>query len=512
MKALTFHIRLLEPMLVAQADSGEENSAISLPFIPGSALRGALIARYLQSHVSPDLAGDQDAQRLFFNGDVCFLNAYPWRENARLLPRPMSWYTEKEQLEMDNAEIWDMAVDPNPDPEPRQPKAPKGEFCHLTGSDVPLYAPHRQVNVHIALQDPNRRDDRNTVFRYDALAEGEVFAGVILGDDKADLKTIQDLFAPDEIHIGRAHTAGYGRAKIEADTIVDDWDEYLPDEDEVSPLIITLLSDTILRGEDGQIGGSSPAVLAQAIGLPQDTKPLRTYYRQKLVAGFNRKWSLPLVQSWGIEAGSVFVYEVNSAIDSEIIRTCVERGIGERRAEGFGRVAVGWQTQPMLQRISSNTYPESPPPLSPESKDLAQEMAGRRLRLLLEQKLVAAVNGVALKKPLPQNTQLSRVRTAVQQAILKGNVTLIQDHLNSLKGAKRQFETARVGGTPMGNWIAARVEKLDVLEQVWKSASMPVVAGETATFTNEIKTEFTARLIDGVMKKAIRMNQKEAVS
>ncbi len=50
MKAILYRLRLLEPVLVAQAGAGEENSAVALPYIPGSAIRGALAARWLAGH------------------------------------------------------------------------------------------------------------------------------------------------------------------------------------------------------------------------------------------------------------------------------------------------------------------------------------------------------------------------------------------------------------------------------------------------------------------------------
>jgi len=510
MKALTYHLCLLEPVLVAQAESGEENSAISLPFIPGSALRGALIARYLRDHSTDDLAGDDTARRLFFDGSVCYLNAYPWIEHYRLLPKPMSWFTEKIHVDTEDAEIWDLAVNPEPAPEPEQPKPPKGEFCKLTERDTILYSPFRQVNVHIALQDPNRRGVENTVYRYDALAEGEVFAGIVLAEDEADLKTIQSLFEPDEIHIGRAHTAGYGLVKIVAQPIIPSWDEYMSGEDpENGKTIVTFLSDIILRGKNGQLGGDVFPAVAQALGLPEGIKPENAYFRLRLVAGFNRKWSLPLVQTWAIETGSTFVYKTEAGADPEVLHARVEKGIGERRVEGFGRVAVNWQTQPEVKRTGYRSDPVSPPTLSHASKELAGEMAKRRLRILLDSKLVAAVNGVELSENMPQNAQLSRVRNAAQQALLKKNISLVGDHLNDLKKvARNQFETARAAKTPIFDWIKERVEKRDVLEQIWKSEPMPAVAGETAVLTDELKIEYTARLIDGVMKKAIRQNQQ----
>ncbi|MDX9955153.1 MAG: CRISPR-associated RAMP protein Csx10, partial [Anaerolineae bacterium] len=84
MKALTYQLRLLEPVLVSQAETGEENSAIGLPFVPGSAVRGALAARYAQAHPQGDLAEDPATRALFLDGTVTFLNAYPAPDGRRL--------------------------------------------------------------------------------------------------------------------------------------------------------------------------------------------------------------------------------------------------------------------------------------------------------------------------------------------------------------------------------------------------------------------------------------------
>ena len=82
MRACTFQLRLLEPVLVARAESGEENSAVGLPFVPGSTLRGALVARFLERNPIANLATDARARRLFLDGTTCFLNAYPCRDEG----------------------------------------------------------------------------------------------------------------------------------------------------------------------------------------------------------------------------------------------------------------------------------------------------------------------------------------------------------------------------------------------------------------------------------------------
>jgi hypothetical protein len=137
-------------------------------------------------------------------------------------------------------------------------------------------------------------------------------------------------------------------------------------------------------------------------------------------------------------------------------------------------------------------------------------MANRRLRLLLDRQLAAAVNGVRLTNP-PKNSQLSRVRNAAQQALVAGDFAAMSKHLANLKGAREQFEKARIGRTPMDRWIEERVSKLDVeiQLQLGQPPALPEVAGQKAQLTQELRIEYAARLIDGVMKRAAKLNQKK---
>jgi CRISPR-associated protein Csx10 len=506
MKALTYRLRLLEPVLVAQAEGGEENSAVGLPFIPGSAVRGALVARYLARNAIANLATDGKARRLFLDGAICFLNAYPWLEDSRLLPRPLSWFVEKDRVGDLSAPILDGAVAPVGSL--KQPKPPPGEFCALTGDEVALHTPLRQMNVHIALINANRRGEENKVYRYDALAEGAVFAGVVLAREASELEGIETLLAPEELQIGAAHTAGYGRVKIEAVDRPAYWEEYLPGGDpDDGVLVVTLISDAILRGEGGQVGADLDKALSAALGLPA-VGPLRACRRVRVVAGFNRKWSLPLTQSWALQAGSVIVYAGGAGLDRAALQAAEEEGIGERRAEGFGRVAINWHTHAFLNRYEFQPDVPSPPDLSGGSKALAKQMAQRRLRLLLEQYLAGAVSRLE-PAPRPPNAQLSRVRNAVQEGLARGDLGPVLAHLRDLKGAREQFERARVASVPLLTWIKGRAEGLDVDTQLLRGAPLPKVAGEEAGLTRELRVEYTGRLIDGLMKKAIKKNQED---
>ena len=141
-------------------------------------------------------------------------------------------------------------------------------------------------------------------------------------------------------------------------------------------------------------------------------------------------------------------------------------------------------------------------------------MADRRLRLLLERRLAEEISLVSVGNR-PQNAQLSRVRNAAQEilgqdAAYPESLQPILDLLDSLKGAREQFEKARVSKTSMLRWIQERARQQDVEKQLLQGRDLPQVAGERAKLSAEMRAEFTARLIDGVMKKAIQQNQKEA--
>src|SRR6266853_1634635 len=103
MKALTLTIELLEPMLATGLE-GDPNAGVSLKYVAGSVLRGAVIGLYLrdkrtklnlQGNVELDLSNESE-RSLFFNGKVLYLNAYPQSEGKRSLPVPLSWLKEKD--------------------------------------------------------------------------------------------------------------------------------------------------------------------------------------------------------------------------------------------------------------------------------------------------------------------------------------------------------------------------------------------------------------------------------
>lgn len=497
MKALVFRIRALAPLLITRLGAGEENSSTAFDFIPGSVLRGLAVNLYLGKKSVGDAVADPACRRLFFDGTVRYLNAYPLNPlGERTLPRPLSWRVNKAERENQRATIYDFAVAPE---ELDAPVPPPGAFCWRDEDDVWLCDPDRHVCVHNASEDRNvKGKGKSVVYRYEAIAEGAAFGGVILAEDAGDLEVLRQLLDQVEVSVGGSRSAGYGRVRIGDLKIVEDWREYDPDEDlEDEIVIVTLLSDAILRDKNGQPTTDLHGVLPW--------RHLRAYREVRVVGGFNRKWGLPLVQMPALEAGSVYVYRA-SEVDPAYLKRLELEGIGERRTEGFGRIAVNWHTRAQLTRrpiVDRWSTLAAASELSQESRQLALRMAERRFRMALDRNLVGALTRLKIEHP-PSKAQLSRLRLVLRRAWYRKDGRLVIGHLEGLKGARAQFERARVGGRRFLAWLKDGIEREELWQDYLRPEELPSLAGVVPEPTSELKAEYTLRLLDALVQRTLK--------
>jgi CRISPR-associated protein Csx10 len=103
-----------------------------------------------------------------------------------------------------------------------------------------------------------------------------------------------------------------------------------------------ILQDELLRYE-GIISGERLRVLA---GLPEEEKPFELLYHSasmRRMMGWQELWGLPRAHEYAIDAGSVFLFSLRQPLDETLAQalfTLEERSIGQRRAEGFGRISI----------------------------------------------------------------------------------------------------------------------------------------------------------------------------
>jgi len=518
MKIVTYRITLMEPAL-ATSLQGDPNSAVAYDHLPGSVLRGVIIGLQMRENNQKQLKlTDSAVRRRFFDGRVRFLNAYLVIEGQRSLPTPRSWEQDKHAEGEDKLIITDRALSaPLSDSEdnihskkPGKPKSLGGSFCTTPDGTNTVYTaqPQHIISVHTERDRTKGRslgEGQGTLYRYDALASEQVFEAMILCDQDDDAKFFVNLFKKyPEITLGGARSAGYGRARL-SDVHNRDVRREVTASDSIDAdrFTLTLLSDVILRDANGQYmldADTFCQLIVKHLGLSNEQVTVKQVFKSEgLVGGFNRKWGLPLPQMPTLTMGSVFVLTVSS-LDADQIDALFDYrdrlewfGIGERRAEGFGRVAVNWQQYEFLTK--KDVVPmvvEKPATLSPASAQLWRVMQGRIDRQHSDQQILEKANRIVLEpiRRLPPKSQINHLRQIVASELLKENpnmavITGQKGFLENIAGKKaaQAFKDARVDGQPMDDWLKSH------------------------TASNDLRG--TLRLIDAVLARAAKIKKRE---
>jgi len=530
MKVLNYQVVLDEPVLASSLD-GDPNDAESYPYLPGSLLRGALIRCYQQTLGAQCDATDHLFRRLFLDNTCRFLNAYPVVDRHRSLPIPRSWHLNKVDEVETGKTVQDFAVDEPQDDE--QYRLLPRPFCLLDvdQEQITVIAPDKQLQVHTQRHPQKGRatKEEGAVFRYAALAEGQRFAAAILCDHDADAEILQALLS-NELLLGGSRTGGYGRARIDNVSEQDmHWREtgtpYTELDDDI--LTITLLSPALLRADHGCYA-VSPQVLTKAlnVGLESSVEvlppPQKAFLAAESLGGFNRTWNLPLTQALACAAGSVLVYQGIRLSDTA--RQKLENfGIGERRAEGFGRVAVNWVGQEQWI-IHVPLPPAGTAPVDIESetgKQLAKVMQQRRLRRKLDEQVL--IRSKFFKKNMklpaqPDKTQLARLRSRIKAELLKAepdlnSVTEFCSEVESRSSARSKWDRMRMSdGRTLLEWLRDRCGETQ--PQQWRQLLglnigneqiVSTIGGVAASIDDAaLRREYLLRLFDALLARIMK--------
>ena len=541
MPTLVITLKTLEPLL-ATSFKGDPNSDVSYEYIPGSMLRGALIGRYLRWYRQHELDLDNDeVQRLFFSDqDTRYLNAYIVGNSIRMLPIPRSWRKEKGESQTESAlQVCDFSIEGDEDDLVSPKGFTDGEFWYRKGSSVYSHRPERRVNVHNqrdrtkgrSSKKENTPDTEGAVFRYEALDAGQTFQAAILCTEP-DVETFQKLLKDSDIKLGGSRSAGYGHAKLTVEEIAD-WQESnvsVSDRAGEEGTTLTLLSHTLLCNEWGQ-PTADPNLLTEAINHTLGTEVLTAvshiFSSSTLIGGFNRKWGLPLPQVPALAAGTVLVFE-DETLTTEQIEQLELNGIGDRRNEGFGRVAVNIHPNRVfsLNKLESVTTPEMPTIETVDAINIADKMAERLLRQKLERQLKQELQKSKLKRSSDgsmaiSNSQLSRLGTAARTGLKEMCLGTISDLLDSLAPyAKDQFKSVRLKRNneslyeQLKTWIEQPTSWMGSASELTVSIGANVtrtIDAETA-LTDDLAKEYTLRLIAAVAKQAYKeSNSPDAI-
>jgi len=484
---LCYRLTLTTPAILA-AVGGDFTTVETRPYISGGAVLGALAWRWLDRQPDcSDPASNPDFQRCFLNGSVRWLNAYPeGADSSRLLPCPLSLTQRKNKSDkaFDKAHLnFVDRVQREPDTQwqpldeypfvrlqaPEETDDDEDEDGETEGLQWRLHG--RQPKMTPRLH--HTRDDREAgrskdgqMFSYVALEAGEQFIGHILCDTQQDADTIRDLLNAGLIPLGRSRTATYGgwaKMKLLSDRAGESWQE-APQSRHQDRLVVTLLSDYLGVNDSGL---SDPHALEQdlktALGI--DQAPIARFLGSRLVTGYVSHWRMPRPSHPAVRAGSVLVYQ-NVQTDPEKLKELYWRGIGVRRAEGFGRVAVNWHVAAEKMDVEEervffsgdNDEDAIPPQPSAELSYLKRHLLFNALQKVLIDHAVICAGQVQL---LPSPALIGRLRARVRTAADAEEVQHFLDQASlrsadkGLKKAGQALARARLGQQSLTEWLRA---------------------------------------------------------
>ena len=460
---LRYRLSLTAPAVIPVAD-GDPNTVMTRQDVPGSHLWGAAAWHYL--HQTGNTPEDNAFRHAFLDGGLRFLAAHPEAHDPeepcelpqRLIPIPHSMRKFKS-----GEQLVDL-VKPRPEDLTEPTKRFDGRYAMIGQSFLGTQAVRTERNYHHARASKDRRigralgaevPDGGAFFVYEAIQAGQSFQGAILGSE-ADLQNLQQWLAGvTSIAVGRSRSAQYGEATFKwidekplaLNKTGSEWNGFvaqgLPDAPDLgNRLTITTLSPLLTRNDAGHPEARFPVrELAEFLGLHTgDLELSHSYTRTELIGGYHAHLRLPRQQWSAIAAGSVFVFAVEpcrSNITQERLTQLEQNGLGLRKAEGFGRIAVNRQGDLQLngQEETQLDDPEKTlSPVKPEKtpepvQDLMRDVVRRRCLSEMQQRGMGIAEQIRRQSQAPSNALVGRLRLFLQRGTPDENL----NSLNNLR-------------------------------------------------------------------------------
>jgi len=467
-----FTLTLRAPAVLTGLD-GDPDSARSLEHIPGSVIRGAVARALGDPGTDPERL--ERFRELVLSGQVRYLDANPVSAGRRALPVPLSWRREKH-----GDTVHDLAAGDPEEGEPweTEPMVPLAvPFVTLGAADCREVPVARSAAIH---HQRSRRmgrpiEDEGALFVYESLDAGQVFRGLIAveGRDQNDIgariAAVQKATG-DTLLLGRSRRAGYGgQAALEWGAPRDrelDGRAGLVAAD-VSPgetFRLFAVSDVIARTPDtGALDPLAVEDLLRADGpLAGRAEVVGRHWGFRAVGGFNRKWGLELPQALALRAGSVLLLRAQKPIPIGGLLALESAGGGERRTEGFGRIAFfgAPQEHPVVLPAVAGERPAKPNKVPEEVREMEARLVREALRRRVLEVAADRARG-ADRKRLPSPSLLARLRAPLRAGPpgLAALETWLGDSDDALRSkARHALDGARIaawdgGRAPLRAWL-----------------------------------------------------------
>lgn len=352
-------------------------------FIPGSALRGALANLYIAEKHLLEAHTDSTFRKLFLDGEVKYLPAYPIGNLYDFDTCPDSKIAKDEIAEIEpfvlplslmknkaGATIKDLATGEDPG----------AGFKKVTGFAVRVkkaiyrVEPKVQITFHMSRNEDKERfvgsSREGHIYNYEYLEPMQLFKGSIYISDEVDNETVTKLenMLHGDIRLGRAKNAQYGVCKIRATEIFDLPEGDIADTAQLSYLYA--LTPFVPYGEWQNAEEAFREAISEinkkinkdaiTIKCTDNTENKTIFAAKDFLNGYVGVWHAKRAMVPVIAEGTLFAIECNVE-KNEIakvlneVESVLHGGLGQRTQEGFGQLRL-WKP---YDEIAFSDMPES---------------------------------------------------------------------------------------------------------------------------------------------------------
>ena len=326
-----------DPIRIADDSRSQSGQTETLHYIAGSTIRGLVI-----SSAAGDAEEFEKNKPLLFTSKIRFLNAYPTIRTGSedafdsfrdLMPVPKGLYANKGAEKVIQNVVVTGSVDST------MKRAGIGDFAYIDGRCLHGASIMTGSDLKIKKQLMKKDQEDRAVFRNQYIERGYTFAGYIIMEDDTYVDAIEKMFAIGQsIYLGNGKSAGSGRCRVVCSGMVDSISyAAAANEDLGGSCYMMLLSDTVMRNSYGEYCGLNLEELQETLDV-SSLRIERCATSGRNVRGYNSAWKtrIPSVQMY--QKGSVFLLKYDGVITKAKAEEVMDKGIGIRRNEGFGRV------------------------------------------------------------------------------------------------------------------------------------------------------------------------------
>ncbi|WP_031556049.1 RAMP superfamily CRISPR-associated protein [Oribacterium sp. FC2011] len=343
MKYLRIQLKNIEPLRISDDSVSQSGQTETLTFIPGSSMRGALIAEIIKNE---KMKGAEELQKSIdeiLSDKVSFINAYPSSYSSdgikELIPSVKGFYEDKQEVKgkkpIEN-------VLKTGEVEEGKKRAGLGRYCYPDGDTI-KYLSNFNLEADLKINIGREAGIKKNVFRIQYIPSGRIFTGYIKVEDEVLFDKIKDTLSRikehDSLYLGNGKWSGLGHTEIidikECDST--DAETFAESGNLKAPQYMMLLSHGTMLNQYGENVGIDISSLETALGI-KNLKIALASSSVVDVRGFNRTWKTHVPSVKMYEMGSMFKLEFDGEIQKDRVKKLYDDGIGIRKNEGFGRV------------------------------------------------------------------------------------------------------------------------------------------------------------------------------